>query len=321
MIRLILLLTLMAALAVPVSAKNFYRYKNADGQITLIDQLTPEAIEAGYEVINEEGKLVQTVGPAKTLGELEDEKRKELEAKQLEREKQRQLRRDAELLRLFASTDDILRARDAAMLGIEQRTQLNNNEESMLSISLEDLQRQAANHERLGQAVPKKLLDDINTQEESILQRQRNKVLIEQDRQNLLANYEQDLIRFKELQAKRLAYRFQNDGQNQKDNSVLMMTCSNVKNCNDMWQLAQVYAQSKASGRLEVITDSIILTSAPKTDLEMGLSFSRLPSRNETQIILEVSCNNTDAGMQLCKSTEAKRMVDGFKNFVDTQLK
>jgi hypothetical protein len=304
-----------------VYAQKFYRYKNSQGQIILVDQLTPEAISAGYEVINEEGKLVQTVPPAKTLGELEQEKQRQLELKRKKREEQRQLRRDAELLRLFGSVDDIMRARDAALLGVEQRAELNNNDQRLLTAALEDLQRRAADYERLGQPVPKALQDNIREQQKQIADRERNKLVIEEERKQIIASFEQDMIRFKELQAKRMAHKIQNQRSSETPNNVLMLTCSDNEECRSMWQLAQVYAQSKASGRLEVVTDTIILTSAPKADSEVGISFTKLPSRNLTQIILEISCNTTEAGQQLCESSEAKKLLTGFEDFIKKQLR
>ncbi len=302
-------------------AKKFYRFKNSEGQVILVDQLTPEAISSGYDVINEEGKLVQSVPPAKTLGELEQEKLREIELKRQKREQQRQLRRDAELLRLFSSVDDIMRARDAALLGIEQRAELNENDKRLLKASLEDMQRRAADLERTGRPIPKALQDNIIEQQKQIADRERNKAIIEEERQRVMEAFENDMVRFKELQAKRMAHRFQNQKSDNTPDNVLMMACSSREECHNIWQLAQVYAQNNASGRLEVVTDTIILTSAPKSDSEIGISFSKLPSRNDTQIILEVSCNDSEAGEQLCSSSEARKVLDGFQSFVDKQLR
>lgn len=302
-------------------AKKFYRYKNSEGQVVLVDQLIPEAISAGYDVINEEGKLVQSVPPAKTLGELEQEKLREIELKRQKREEQRQIRRDAELLRLFSSVDDIMRARDAALLGIEQRAELNENDKRLLKVSLEDMQRRAADLERTGRPIPQALQENIIEQQKQIADRERNKAIIEEERQRVMAAFEKDMVRFKELQAKRMAHRFQNQKSDNGPDNVLMMACSSREECHNIWQLAQVYAQNNASGRLEVVTDTIILTSAPKSDSEIGISFSKLPSRNDTQIILEVSCNDTEAGEQLCGSSEARKVLDGFQDFVNKQLR
>ncbi|WP_144392183.1 hypothetical protein [Pleionea sediminis] len=304
-----------------VDAKKFYRFKNSEGQTILLDQLSPEAIEKGYEIINERGQLVQRVGPAKTLGEMEEEKEKEKELKRKERERQRQIRRDAELLRLFSTVEDIMRARDAALLGVQQRSELNKNEKELIKASLEDSQRRAADYERLGKKVPKNLTENIATLQKQIANRETNEKAIEEEGNRIKEEFERDIIRFKELQAKRMAHRFKNDSDSEQKNNVLMMTCDTSQSCKNIWQLAQVYAQSNSSGRLEVVTDTIILTSAPKQDSDVGISFSRLPSKTNTQIIIEVSCTDTDAGQQLCSGPEAQKLVNGFKEFVDKQIR
>lgn len=321
-LRAISLLLITAVLfSTSLYAKKYYRFVNDEGQTILIDQLTPEAVNKGYDVINDQGQLVQSVPPAKTLGELQEEKQRQLEEKRKKREQQRQIRRDAELLRLFGSAEDIMRARDSALLGIEQRQELNTNDQQLLKASLEDLQRRAADYERLGKPIPHKLKDNITSTQKQIAERERNKAIIEQERETIVANFERDLIRFKELQAKRMAHKFKNNRDKSNQANMMVLSCNEAEYCKNIWQLAQVYAQTTASGRLEVVTDTIILTSAPKADTEIGIAFSKLPSKADTQIILEVSCNNTDAGEQLCASSEARKVVKGFQDFIDKQLR
>ncbi|WMS85711.1 hypothetical protein [Pleionea litopenaei] len=318
---LALLTVLLVTFSLSVSAKSYYRYKNDEGQVILVDQLTPEAIAVGYDVINEQGQLVQRVPPGKTLAELEQDKQRIIEEKRKEKERQRQLRRDAELLRLFSSAEDIQRARDAALLGVDQRLEINNGEQALLKNQLEDYQRRAANFERMGKPVPKILKDSIDGVQKQIVDRDRTRTLIETEREKVKQDFEKDLIRFKELHAQRMALKYQNKGNNgSADANLMIVTCTSNQQCNDMWKLAQVYAQRNASGRLEIVTDTIILTSAPKQDSEVGLSFSRLPGKTETQIILEITCNNTEAGESLCKSSEARKLSQGFKDFVEGQL-
>ncbi|MEE4245380.1 MAG: hypothetical protein V2I33_08210 [Kangiellaceae bacterium] len=301
-------------------ARKFFRFKNSEGQTVLLDQLTPEAIRAGYEIINDQGKLVQRVPPAKTIGEQAKEKRLAKERKRQEREKQRQLKRDAELLKLFVSVDDIMRARDAALTGIDQRLELNQNEQNLIRAGLEDLQRQAADFERTGKRIPKQILDGIDNTQKEIAKRERNKSIIEQDAEIVRGRFARDMQRFQELQAQRLANRFKNDENRDKRNNMTMLTCKQDRRCRDIWQLAQIYAQKHASGRLEVTTDTLILTSAPTKDDEIGVSFSRLPTKTETQIILEVSCNPGEGGDKVCSSSEVRQIVRGFEKFISKQL-
>lgn len=315
-----LLLCCASLLTVGVAAKQYYRFKNENGQTILLDQLTPEAISTGYQIINNEGKVVQSVPPAKTIGEQQEAKKREAE---LERQKiieRQQLKKDAELLRLFNSVDDIIRAREATLVGIDQRKAINKTTEDLAVNQLKELQGQAASYERLGSKVPTALQHDIEAAQRLVIQRRNNSVIIENEREMIKKRYEHDIIRFKEIEAKRLAFRIKNNADQAKRNNVLLMTCESRQECGDIWQLAQIYATNNSTGRLDVITDSIILMSPPKDDTDISLSFSQLPAKNETQIVLEVSCADTEAGQQLCASKTIGNLLTGFRRFVDKQM-
>ena len=302
-------------------ARQFYRFKNEEGQTVLLDQLTPQAILVGYQVISSEGKVIQTVPAARTLGELQEEKKRAAEREQQKLRERMQLKKDAELLRLFNSVDDIIRAREAALLGIDQRKAINQTTQDLAINQLKELQAQAANYERLGNKVPRRLQNDIDEAQRLVIQRRNNSVLIENEREMINNRYEKDIVRFKEIEAKRLAFRIKNsENQSSRKGNVLLLTCESRQRCRDMWQLAQIYATNNSTGRLDVITDSIILMSPPKNDTDISLSFSQLPAKDETQIVLEVSCADTDAGQQLCASETIGNVLTGFKKFVEKQM-
>ncbi|NVJ62295.1 MAG: hypothetical protein HWE27_18045 [Gammaproteobacteria bacterium] len=300
------------------NAKNYYRYKNSKGQFELVEQLSPEAIAAGYDVINDKGQLIERVAPGKTLGEIEDEKEEIKEAKRKEFARQQQLRRDAELLKLFRSEIEILRARDTAVSGIDQRIELSKNQRSLLKSSIEDLQKRAADFERSGKPVPQYLKDNISETQKQIADRERREKVTATERAKVVADYDRDLIRFKELQTRRMVMQHQDD---KTDNAELnqnriFLTCFDESRCNDIWQKAQEFAKNKASGTLEIISESVLLTSAPKNDSELSISFARLPSNKKTYIVLEVICNDTEAGAELCKQGEANRLLTEFQGLI-----
>ncbi|MCO7224444.1 hypothetical protein [Pleionea sp. CnH1-48] len=311
---------LICALFPIAEAKNYYRFKNSEGQIIVVDYVTPEALASGYEVLNAEGKLIQRVSPAKTIGELEEEKKRQKEIEKAKRDHQRQLKRDAELLRLFASVNDITRAREAQMQGIEQRKEINVNERNLLLSNLEQLQGRAADYERLGTKVPDKLKQNIVETQKQINQRINTATLIQQEKENIAKRFEKDIIRFKELQAKRLAHRLDRDAKKNDKGTVAIYDCENNEQCGKIWQLAQVYAANNATGKLEIITDTLILTASPATESDIALSFSKVPGRHQTQVVLEISCHSSDAGTQLCASSHIRSVRDGFIQLVEKQL-
>lgn len=65
---LLLVLTLLLVSQAALG-KNFYRYKDSDGRLIVKDYLPDEAVIAGYEVINEQGRILEVVPPEMTSEE------------------------------------------------------------------------------------------------------------------------------------------------------------------------------------------------------------------------------------------------------------
>jgi hypothetical protein len=315
----IIFLFLLVFITTPLHAKEFYRYKNSEGKIIVKDQISNEMIETGYEILNDNGALVQKVSPGKTLAQEEQERLKQIEEKKSHYQLQQRIRNDAELLRQFSSIGDIIRNRDAQLLGLEQRIRIQNSKSDLLKLQLEDQQKSAANHERLGQKLPKKLQKEIKESHEQIAGNERNTVFLEQQKVTIAKRFEGDIIRYKKLESLRMNLKQTkelNDG-----TKAIIYDCPSQKVCLLAWQLAQIYAKDHASGRIEIITNTLILTSKPEKDTDMALSFSKIPvSDNNSQIVLEVSCNNSEQGAMLCKSEIAKNMRTNYLSYIESKL-
>ena len=95
--------TLWLGLLLPlwVGATEMYRYTNAQGVMVIDRQGVPsEFIAKGYEVLNDQGRVVRVVPPAPTPEELQ----------KLLADRER-AKSDAQLLRLYSSPEDVDRAR------------------------------------------------------------------------------------------------------------------------------------------------------------------------------------------------------------------
>ncbi len=290
----------------------FFRYKNENGHVVIVDQLSPYAIEHGYEIVDVSGRLIQKVGPAKTLGEIKDEQSLLKEKKRQEKEKLKQLQKDIELLRLFSSIRDIERVREGQLLGVEQRRIVNSTDRNFLKIDLEALQKKAANYERAGTQIPVQLVESIQLKQEKISQLLDIEKKISQDEQKIRKAFENKIIRYKELQANRTVKKMRLELQKNNNNSTVIQKCTTHEACNKMWQLAQVYALNNASGRIEIITDTLILTESPKKESDISLSFSKIPEKEGHNILLEITCFDSEAGEELCKSDTVRKISRGF---------
>lgn len=146
-----LLLLLLGVLAATPAQAELYRYLNRQGVVVLDRQgVPPEYVGNGYEVIDEEGRLLRAVPPAPSAEEL----RQRVAA-------QRQARADAQLRRLYPRVADLEVARahqlrDLDSLIVVARGNLNAVQQRMLG-----LEQQAAEQQRAGQPVPAALLQQL----------------------------------------------------------------------------------------------------------------------------------------------------------------
>lgn len=160
-IRLMLMLGLLAP-ALAASAE-LYRYVDDRGVVVLDRHgVPPQHIGRGYQVLNEQGRVIREIPPAPTAEEFE----------RLQTDKARAAA-DARLLRLYASVEDVQRAEARRLAELDSVIGLTQGNLQALRNQQGNLQQQAANHERAGRDVPENLLAQIANlvKEQASLQR------------------------------------------------------------------------------------------------------------------------------------------------------
>ncbi|WP_439860484.1 DUF4124 domain-containing protein [Pseudomonas sp. MBLB4136] len=150
--RCLLLLGLAQPLA--VAAAEFYRYVNDQGVTVLSRQgVPPEFIAKGYQVLNEQGRVIQVVPPAPSA----DERRRLLAEKA-------RAGSDAQLLRLYTSPEDVDRALERKLAELDALIGVARGNLQSARTQQGNLQSQAAEHERAGREVPEHLITQIDNQ-------------------------------------------------------------------------------------------------------------------------------------------------------------
>lgn len=148
--------SLLAGLVLPsiATAVELYRYIDETGVTVLSRQgVPPEVVARGYDVLNEQGRVVRVVPPAPTAEELQKIKADEARA-----------RSDEQLLRLYSTPDDVDRARERKFAEIDGLLGIAKGNLQSSATQQGNLQAQAADHERSGRAVPASLLQQIDSQ-------------------------------------------------------------------------------------------------------------------------------------------------------------
>ncbi|MCQ4316525.1 DUF4124 domain-containing protein [Stutzerimonas zhaodongensis] len=146
---LLLLLGMLGAAAVQAE---LYRYVDDKGVVVLNRQgVPPQHIGKGYEVLNAQGRVTRVVPPAPTP----EERQRLLEA-------QARATSDAQLLRLYASVEDVERAKVRKLSELDSVIGITRGNLQSLRTQQANLQSQAAGHERAGRTVPEQLVTQID---------------------------------------------------------------------------------------------------------------------------------------------------------------
>ena len=144
---------LLALLGASTAQAELYRYVSQHGVVVLDSQgVPPEYIGRGYEVLDEDGRVLRVVPPAPTAEELRQRA-----------EEQRQAEADAQLRQRYASVADLeqtrrQRLRDLDALAATAQVNLQGVQGQMRA-----LERQAAERQRAGQAVQPGLLEQLES--------------------------------------------------------------------------------------------------------------------------------------------------------------
>ncbi len=133
------------------SSTRFYRYVDAKGVTVLDRQGVPsDLISKGYEVLNDQGRVVQVVAPAPSL----EERQRALADKA-------RASTDAQLLRLYSTPEDVDRAKARKLAELDGVITVARGNLASLKTQQGNLQGQAADMERAGKQVPDHLVAQI----------------------------------------------------------------------------------------------------------------------------------------------------------------
>lgn len=166
-----------------------YRYTDSRG-VTVLDTqgVPPEYVSKGYQVLNAQGRVIQTVPPAPTASEL-----------QARQAAQAKAQADSELLERYPSLEDLDKEKTRRLADLDNQASLARNRLLLLQQQQGSLQSQAAAIERSSQAVPDALsgqIDSLRRQQAEIGQQL---VGLEQQKGSVAASYEQQRVRLEAL--------------------------------------------------------------------------------------------------------------------------
>ncbi len=193
----------MVFIAMPLATTaELYKYKNEDG-VTVLDSHVPARyVKNGYTILSLSGRVIEVVPRALTDAEIRARDRALAEQQQLDRERREQEVADQNLLRLYSTPEDVIRARDDKLRSIESFINTQNSNLRRLREQKRRLESSLADIERSGGTISKERLDRIRSIEGRMLQIEKDVQAKHEEIEVLRSTYAADLKRVRELYEK-----------------------------------------------------------------------------------------------------------------------
>ena len=141
-------------LLVSVSAHSYFRYVDENGKLVLSQTIPNERVRYGYDVLDQNGNLIERVEPQ--LTEAQYQRKLELEAAQ-----QECLMKLDRTHKLYQSPGDIDYAEGQALKSLENRVSNTRANLTMAQNQLLEFESTAAQLDLAGKVIPDALLDNI----------------------------------------------------------------------------------------------------------------------------------------------------------------
>ncbi len=159
-----------AAMAGTPAMAELYKYVNEDG-VTVLDSHVPARyVKNGYTILSLDGRVLEVVPRALTEEEIEERDHKLAEEKRREEEKRQREIADQNLLRLYSTPEDVIRARDSKLASIESYIRTSKANLARLREQKKALEGELANIERAGGKIGQARLERIRSVETRIEQ-------------------------------------------------------------------------------------------------------------------------------------------------------
>lgn len=173
----------------PTSQVEMYRYVNDKG-ITVIDRLgvPPQYIGKGYQVLNDQGRVIREIPPAPTAAEIEQRKADAARASS-----------DQQLMRMYTSVEDVDRARDRKLAELDGLASVAKGNLQSLKMQQANLQARAADQERAGRQVPDDLVAQLSNLRDDEQRLQQDIARYQQLRVQAQSSFASDRARFAQI--------------------------------------------------------------------------------------------------------------------------
>ena len=187
-----------AILTVPVTAE-LYRYKNEDGVTVLNSKVPARYVRNGYAILSNNGRVLEVVPRALTNEEIRqrDLRLAREEAAASKRREQEVV--DQNLMRLYSTPGDVIRARDARLGSIDGMINAQQSNIQRLEIQKRDQESVLADIQRTGEVISDERIERLQQIGARIEQIEQEIADKQDEKQRIVVSFAADLARVKEL--------------------------------------------------------------------------------------------------------------------------
>lgn len=196
----LLFLCLMASTAHAQQGHKLYRWVDKQGIVHYGDSIPAEYAELERQVVNEHGITVDVMQAKKTEEELAEEER----LAEIKREMELQRRADQALLATYLTVDEIVMHRDRRVELFQAQSRVTELYLRNLQRRLDSLRKEASQYRPYSSdpnapMIDPDLADDLAATRDTIERHQENLRRFREDEQSIVARFDGDIDRFKEL--------------------------------------------------------------------------------------------------------------------------
>ena len=319
----ILMTLVLGLISQSVFAKKMYRWVDDNGNTFYSDQIPPDQVKHRRESLNENARVVDVLEKEKTKSQRELEKRLIILRKQQEQIIKKQKSHDKVLLSTFRNLHDMNVTLKGKILALDgQRKVVQGNVERLVQ-QLQQQQKKAAQHERDGRKVPKKLLTEISSSKKQIEQAYIDIAHQFEKKKIEVEKFEADIARFSFLtqsttESKVLSRK---TAEKKAENELGLFICESIGQCEKAWEVAQRFVLVYSSTGIDIKTDRLIMSVAPYKDTDLSLSISKMDTdENKQQLFLDIRCRQSSLGDELCRGPKAKKVRQSFNRYIKDAL-
>lgn len=306
-----------------------YRWVDEKGAVHYSDRVPPDQVKHRRSKLDSEAREVAVLDGAKSTEMIEREDR----LKQLRLEQERilveQKDRDLALLKTYHSEEELNLALQGKLNMLDSMIKVTRaNQQRQLEL-LSVQEKRAADLEKKGRAVSKKLSDTIETMRRQVAQYEDKIKRIEAEKTVISESFAKDIARFKVMNEPHGAAALHQtwlESQNVVDKSdtgdiiVSAVACSDKDMCDKAWNQARAYLLEQTHAPLSIDNDKILQTATPRNEREFMIIVTRIARKTGNVLFLDMKCRPSSVGEALCGSPGVRRVRAGFKPYVEAGL-